>query len=118
MAEAKRCAANLASLYPQSKGQAQLQAALAGFEGNFTTALSLMDLENQIQAWNNAAVLQLNGRSEQALSIYQMLVPELFVQPPVSGTSLYPGDTVCRRAISTVLSGARQVLRMGIKVPR
>ena len=118
MAEAKRCSAKLAVIYPQSRSQSQLQAALAGFEGDFTTALSLMELENQTEAWNNAAVLQLNGRSEQALAIYQKLVPEAFAQPPVPGTSLYPGDTVAVGAalISTgAVKQAQQVLRMGIK---
>jgi hypothetical protein len=77
-----------------------------------------MDLDNQTEAWNNAAVLQLNGRSEQALAIYQKLVPEIFAQPPVPGTSLYPGDTVAVGAalISTgAVKQAQQVLRMGIK---
>lgn len=118
MAEAKRCAAKLATIYPQSQNQTQFQAQLASFEGDFARALTLVNSENQAEAWNRAGLLQLNKRSEEALVIYRKFVPELFVEQPVPDKTLYPGDTVAvaEALLSTgAIKQAHKLLRMGIK---
>lgn len=118
IAEVRRCAEKVATSYPKSQNQIKLQAALASFEGDFTQAISLANFEDQTESWNNAELLHLNNRSKEALVIYRKLVPELFVEPPVPGTSLYPGDTVAvaDALISTgAVKQANTLLRMGIK---
>ena len=118
MAEAKRCAAKLATIYQQSRNQTQFQVQLASFEGDFARALTLVNIENQAEAWDRAGLLQLNKRSEEALVIYRKFVPELFVEQPVPDKTLYPGDTVAvaEALISTgAVKQAHTLLRMGIK---
>lgn len=117
LAEAKRCAMKIAADYTQSVGQSRLQAALALSQGNFAGALPILDKLGP-DDWTRAEILQLNGRSEEALEIYRKIVPELFVQELVPGTVKYPGDTVAVAAalINTGASEqARMLLRAGIK---
>jgi TolB-like protein/Tfp pilus assembly protein PilF len=118
LVEAKRCAAKLATIYPQSQNQTQFQAQLAAFEGDFVRALTLVNSENQAEAWERAGLLQMNKRSEEALAIYRSIVPELFIEQPVPDKTLYPGDTVAlaEALISTgAIKQAHTLLRMGIK---
>ena len=118
MAEAKRCAAKLATIYPQSQNQTKFQAQLAAVQGDFARALTLVNIENQAEAWDHAGLLQLNKRSEEALAIYRRIVPDLFAEQLVPDKTLYPGDTVAvaDALISTgAIKQAQTLLRMGIK---
>ena len=118
MAEAKRCAAKLATIYPQSQNQTKFQAQLAAVQGDFAGALTLVNIENQAEAWDRAGLLQLNKRSEEALAIYRRIVPDLFAEQLVPDKTLYPGDTVAV-AVALISTGAikqaHALLRMGIK---
>ncbi len=118
LAEAKSCASKIVTRFPQSVAQRKLQGTLAAFEGDFARALTLVNIENQAEAWDHAGLLKVNNRSKEALVIYRKLVPELFVEHPVPGTSLYPGDTVAvaDALINTgAVKQAKTLLWMGIK---
>lgn len=117
MTDAKYCTEKVVTQYPQSVAQRRLQAVVASSEGDFGKAFSLLGSLGTEQ-WGRAQILQSNGKSEEALVIYRKLVPELFAQPPISGTIMYPGDTVAvaDALMSTgAIKQAAQLLRLGLK---
>ena len=117
--EAKTCANNISSNQVQTDRQRLLEAEIKALEGDFVKSLSLIDSMENPAPWQRARMLYLNGRTAEALSIYQRVAPEMFKQPLNNTPVPYPTITVVVAA-SQLKAGdkaaAEKLLRYGLRM--